>query len=442
MTKIAKIGIVNLKAVSKMEADFNGCSVIITAGNNKGKSTFLRSIPDRIRGEKADLILKQGEENGSGYLELTTGEKFEWEFNDKGKDKLTYITKEGYKVAVTKAIANKFFPPVFDIDNFLAAEPKKQSKMLQVLVGLDFSEIDLRYKAAYDERTDANRIVKEKEQLLSQYKVEPEKVEPVVLDDLLKEKDAVRAKLNKEYSDNKAQNDSLRTQYQNALEQERVRANAMRDENAKRVDKLVTCNRLLAELMEFGYKGNEVTDFINSLPQPEKYVATEIKEPTYIKEMPDDVEMKAIDAKIANATEINAKAQEYIVYRRLMDQLELARTKANDIDMKVKSIEQQKSAMVLGAKLPDGLAFTDDGITVDGLPLDKNQLSSSKIYITALRLASLNLGEVKSLYFDASTLDNNSLAEVEAWAKEKGLQLLIEMPDRSGGDIAYQLIQE
>jgi len=205
MTKISKIRIKNLKAVSKMEADFNGCSVIITAGNNKGKSTFLRSIPDRIRGEKADLILKQGETEGSGYLELTNGEKFEWELNAKGKDKLIFTTKEGYALGVTKAIANKYFPPVFDIDTFLAAEPKKQSKMLQVLVGLDFSEIDLRFKSAYDERTDANRIVKEKEQLLAQFKVEPEKVAPVVLDDLLKEKEVVRAKLNNEYSNNKSE---------------------------------------------------------------------------------------------------------------------------------------------------------------------------------------------------------------------------------------------
>lgn len=32
-----------------MEADFKGCSAIVTGGNNKGKTSFLKGIVDRIR---------------------------------------------------------------------------------------------------------------------------------------------------------------------------------------------------------------------------------------------------------------------------------------------------------------------------------------------------------------------------------------------------------
>lgn len=92
--------------------------------------------------------------------------------------------------------------------------------------------------------------------------------------------------------------------------------------------------------------------------------------------------------------------------------------------------------------MPEGFCFDDDGITYKGLPFNKESLSSSAIYIAALKLAALGLGEVKMLHFDASYLDKNSLAEIEDWAKENDLQLLIERPDFDGGEIEYQLISK
>ena len=96
-------------------------------------------------------------------------------------------------------------------------------------------------------------------------------------------------------------------------------------------------------------------------------------------------------------------------------------------------------AMIKSAPLPEGFGFTDDGITYNKLPFTREQLSSSGIYIAALKLASMNLGEVKTLHFDASFLDKNSLADIEKWANDNGLQLLIERPDFEGGEIEYEL---
>ena len=90
--------------------------------------------------------------------------------------------------------------------------------------------------------------------------------------------------------------------------------------------------------------------------------------------------------------------------------------------------------------MPDGFGFDDDGITYNGFAFNKEQLSSSGIYIAALKLAALGLGEVKTLHFDASFLDKNSLAEIETWANDNNLQLLIERPDFEGGEIEYQII--
>src|ERR1035437_5655554 len=100
-TKTKKITVTNFKAISALEIDFNGCTGIITGGNNKGKSSLLRGITDRIRGLKPELIVKQGEKEGNGTIELTSGEKFMWEFDIEGTDKLIFVTKDGYKTKVT-----------------------------------------------------------------------------------------------------------------------------------------------------------------------------------------------------------------------------------------------------------------------------------------------------------------------------------------------------
>jgi hypothetical protein len=97
--------------------------------------------------------------------------------------------------------------------------------------------------------------------------------------------------------------------------------------------------------------------------------------------------------------------------------------------------------MIESAKFPKGVSIDSKGITIDGLPLERTQISTSKLYTTALRIAAMNLGEVKTLYFDASFLDRKTLEEIEKWANEIGLQLLLERPDWNGGEIKYELIQ-
>lgn len=74
--------------------------------------------------------------------------------------------------------------------------------------------------------------------------------------------------------------------------------------------------------------------------------------------------------------------------------------------------------------------------------LDKNAQSSSAIYIAALKLASMKIGKVRTLHFDASYLDKNSLNQIEEWANENDLQLLIERPDFDAGDITYKVIRD
>lgn len=183
--KIKKIEVQNFKAVSDKELNLNGCSAIITAANDSGKTSILRGLVDRFKSEKPEIIVKEGEEKGFNNIELTDGSRIEWNFTDKS-ERFAYVTKDGVKqtTGVISAIGEKYFGRKFDIDSFLNSSPKQQEKELQSIVGIDFSDIDERYKQAYDERTEANRELK---RIASQKVEAPEAVKEPDIDSIKKE---------------------------------------------------------------------------------------------------------------------------------------------------------------------------------------------------------------------------------------------------------------
>jgi hypothetical protein len=444
MSKIQKISVSNLKAISNLEIDFKGCTAIITGGNNKGKSTFLHGIVDRIRGIRPELIVKQGKKEGSGTIELTSGEKFLWEFDVEGTDKLTFLTKEGYKTKVTKEIVARFFPPSFDIDKFLNSPPKDQSKQLQKIVGIDFTEIDNRYKLAYDDRTEKNREAERFHVKLSQM-LECEKVDPVDLTELQKQKETERARLNALYKKNKEANDLLRETWNK--EKDKINKEVSEHNKVQAENRVVynQCFDAMNLLIANGFESEELDAFVKTKGAAilGVKVASDLypKEPIYKDEMPDDKNLQEIDAKILTASETNSKAKAYADYMAYKKSTQDAAVEAKDADIKVKAIEEERENLIKSANMPTGISFTTEGITVDGFPLDKSQISSSKLYCAALRIASMNIGEVETLHFDASFLDKNTLSEIEEWAMENNLQLLIERADYDAGDIRYELIE-
>ena len=443
MSKIRQIKISNFKSIEEFEADFKGCTAIVIGANNSGKTSFLRGIPDRLRFIRPDVMVRQGEKEGKGEMILTTGERFVWEFDVQGRDKLTYFTNDGLKQSVTTDIGRKFFPKVFDIDKFLQSSPKEQVKQLQVIVGLDFTNIDERYAKAYNYRTERNREAELYHAKLTKM-LKVDQVEFVALTELQQRKENEKERIAGEYRQNKASNDKRRDEWNKEKErisQDCIEHNTRQKRQIQIADQ---CRNALRILTENGYTGLEVAAFVAQLEDqvlPAKDARELPAEPTYIPEMPDSSELEKIDAAIFRASEINAAAQKYKDYIDHKNATEKAKDIAKQADEAVRSIEEERRQMIESVNMPKGISFGPDGILVDGLPLDKNQLSTSKLYCAALRIASMNLGEVKTLYFDASFLDRNTLGEIQAWADENDLQLLIERPDFDAGEMRYEIIE-
>lgn len=442
MSKIKTITLKNFKAIAEQNASFNGCSAIITAGNNKGKTSFLRGIVDRIRFIRPEVKVRQGEKEGSGELELTDGSKFVWKFDDGKKDTLQFITHDGSKKSVTRELGARFFPTVFDIDKFLSLTPQKQTEELQKILGIDFSDINARYKTAYDERTEAKREYESQKAKLESMGEVPE-VMPVDLTELQSKKAGERMRLNVLYESNVRTNQTTRKAWEQECRRIDEECQVFNEAEAAKSQKCNDAIEALSILECCGYNGREVATFIDELKssiQPHKTPEFP-KEPTYIAERPDDAELQEIDNQIITASETNQKAMQYTAFVNQKKHVEDCKSIAMKHHENVQDIEAERAKMIESVQMPKGIEITPDGITVDGLPLDRNQISTSKLYCSALRIASMNLGEVRTLYFDASFLDKNTLSEIEQWASANDLQLLIERPDFDGGEITYTLIE-
>ncbi len=408
MSKIKKISVENLKAISELSVDFKGATCIITGRNNSGKTSFLRSLADRLRGIRPDIILKQGEKDGFYEMELTTGEIFRWEFDKKKSgEKLIYISERNIPSAVTKDISRHYFPPVFDVDEFLNSAPAKQKKTLQALTGIDFTEFDKLYKDAYDQRTFRNKQYAE-EKARGEYVERNLPDEPISTETL--EKEIARID---------AHNMQFKT-----LE---IRVH---DKSTQRYEIIKEIERLQDVIKNLDVKRLELETQINA---GGKWIADEKNKP---KENAAELQKQLSDIKQQNEyIRLNnaAKLQQEKI-KKAKDQADLA-------DFEVKKLEVEKLEVIKNASMPEGFGFSDEGITYNGFEFNRQTLSSSGIYIAALKLAALGLGEVKTLHFDASTLDKVSLELIEKWADENDLQLLIELVDRSAGEIVYELVE-
>lgn len=410
MSKIKNIYVGNMRSITESELNLNGCTAIITGGNNKGKSTIAKALIERLRGIKNELIVRQGEKEGYYEMELTTGEKLIWNIKEDGKEKLTFITERNIKSSLTKDIARHYFPPVFDVDEFLNETPSKQRAILEKISGLDFTDVDRQYNAAYEERTWANKKLEEAK--VKYIKFEPEWVDEVrSTEELENELNGIEAhnltyvgikeKLNEKKIKKISNNESI----------DEIKEQIVRLQNS--IIKIETENSKLAEEI---FKGEIWIEEEKNKPKPPA-LAIQLKE-------------KIEDIK---------KNNEAVRLGKEFEKAELNAKEAND---EVKKIISDKEEMIRLADLPEGFGFNNEGITYCNLPFNKKNLSSSSIYIAALKLAVRGLGEVRAIHFDASFLDKNSLEQIMNWAESNNLQLLIERPDFEGGEITYQIIEK
>jgi DNA repair exonuclease SbcCD ATPase subunit len=366
----------------------DGKSVTVEGKNGVGKSSFIDAIWIALTGKDIpEEPIKKGEDSAKIGLTIKSddGSQFivERKFTKSGGT-LTVRTEDSANFkSPQKFLDDRIGKISFDPFEFVNMQPREQKKFLMELLGIDLNEIDSKKKI----------LLSEKEGITKQYTnlVEELKKLPAITEEL-KEISAkeVIDKFNK--------------------------ANKARDnvkENQSRIDYLIKT-------------GNEISKNIADLNIRLKNINEEMDERLQENlEIPEIADLETEIQKINLHNEIvKQQAVTKSKHKNLQELIEKGKNKAAEL----KEIEEKRLKLISSAKMPiDGLSFSEDGLTFEGLPFTEEQLSTAKLIETGIKISialnpALRIMRIK----DGSLLDNETLEIIKKSAKDSDYQLFIE----------------
>jgi len=394
--KIIELQAENIKRLKVVRIVPKDNVVIVGGENGAGKSTVLDSIAMLFGGKDQvpEVPVRLGQLGGSIRAKTDTGLKLERSFSVGKGTTLKFTGADGKAVPSPQTVLDNLYSAVtFNPLEFAGQEPPKQSATLRRIVGLDFSMLDAERARVYQERETSGRVLSQARARLAAMP-EPAADAPdkeVSVADLMAEKEAADG-INLDHA-------QVRRRY----DQARIRT----EEQARAVEDLKK-RLFVAEDLYAGLKKTE-----NSAQNDVAALADDIDTAPIVKKITGSESInRAVWAKWARAKEQDSVSR--------MEGERLALTSA------IEDIDAKKAKALSEAKWPiEGLGFSDDGVTYNGLPFDQASQSERLRVSVAIGIA-LNPTLRVLLIRDASLLDKASMKTLYALAEEHDVQLWIE----------------
>lgn len=408
---IKKLELSNFQVIEKFEREFEGNVYFVTGDNELGKSTLLKAIGILLTGER-DEVLRNGTDKGFAKMIVgDDGEEFDVElkFTEKNpRGTLTIKQKSSGMQTDNVTMLQKIFGyQDFDAVEFAswsetAEGRRKQIAVVKSLLPADIikeiEDIDSKVADLKSERTGVNRDVKtfgtlcdnakkncpaDMEQyskpmdiayLMEQQKQQAQLIEKAKSVRMAKEQRTKelseisnRVEYAKEIYNNTLQDidtevEEAKRAYEKAVEQAKIsRENAKKnlDERLESIEsdrqdiqrRLDNCNTWLTEYEKSNPENNDTEKLLN-------------------------------EAKVHN--ERHNAVKEYNEKKKQYDEV---KAKADKLDAELDDLSAKRNTIINHAQLPiEGLSFTEEGITLNGIPFADGHVSDSQKMEVACRL--------------------------------------------------------
>lgn len=396
-----EFGVENFMRVKTVIVRPSGPVVELSGRNKQGKTSVLRALVSVFAGRDSlpGKPIRKGETESRVWTvlgrdkapELTIEEVLTLKEGDEPVGRKLIVTPaDGRKFPTPQAVLDRLYDPIaFAPFEFVRKKPAEQLEIVKGLVaGFDFEATAAARKAAFDERTITGR---DRERALALYNSiivpagTPEK--PVDVSALAVElRDAMRA--NAEVQERQRRRDDAAAQIEAKRDEaERTRARAATLDTE--------ADTLEARLSE-----------AEPLPIPQ--------------------EVGPIEERMHNAEAINAGV------RKLQDR-EAARLAHRTAEAeyvrlteKIEGLDETKADAIAGANLPiPGLELTEDGLLLNGLPLD--QASGREKVEVGVRIGLAINPELKLIIVEeGALLDDDGMEMLESLAGKFGFLVVIE----------------
>ena len=408
--KIIELKAENYKRLSAVSIAPVDDVVILSGANDQGKSSVLDAIQAAIAGGRGTKDttepIRRGEEKAEVSLDL--GDLRIKRVLEPGKNRVEVTNADGAKYSSPQAMLDSLTGSLtFDPLEFARMQPKEQRATLLRLVDIpfDIDENDRQRVALVQAETEARQELRRAERTAEGLPAVPDGTpdEEVSATSLFQELN----KLNEEKRgiDRKREGTDA--------------ANAVYQESCEKV------LRLKLELKEI-QEGLQIAE--NSKKRRFDDWVLQKAELDLMK-YPDTSE---VEGKIAKLDETNKNIRQKKANAIAQDSLNAATIAAADAKKKVAAHDKARADALAAAEFPvDGLGFSEDGVTLNGLPF--SQASESQRIKTSVAMGmAMNPKLHVMLVRDGSLLDSKRMGEIAAMAREKAWQLWVEKVDETG----------
>lgn len=450
---IKRLELLNFQVIEKFEAEFNGNVYFVTGDNELGKSTLLKAIGALLTGERDD-VLRNGASKGFAKMVVgDDGEEFDvslsfTENNPRG----TLTIKQKSTGMATNNVS--MLQRIFGYQDFDAVEFSRWSetadgrrKQIAVVKSLlpeqvrnRIAEIDETVTTMKAERTGVNRDVKTFAAMYESIEKQlvPGDVEkyaaPVDVTELM-ERQQTNAQLIEKAK-------TVRAMLAQRTEQLAAIPGEIDAENNRYQCELATIDRrvadakaayekAVAEVEKARKESAEIHDGEIAAIEQRRKDYTDRKtnaEQWLAKYEQNNPEKTNVPELLAKAEAHNKKYSLVEQYKEKKQQYEAVKAKAEQMDSDIDKLASERAGLIASAELPiAGLSFTDDGLTLNGIPFVPGKVSDSQTMEIAAKLVIASNPKVKVFRIArGESLGQKRLETIIDIAKRNGYQGFIE----------------
>jgi len=427
--KILEVHIKNFRNLESVDQVLNGSSILLIGENAIGKSNFMKAIEGVLTDTFGESPLMKGKKEG--HIEVITGEDgqkyiFEAKFKE-GTDKvtLTVTGPDGLRSKAKSAIGAIVGEVEFDIFKFVEMSKTTKGRKEQVEIVKSFFPDDIKQQlkkyenhvqSAYDDRTELNRKIKDKEGAVSQMDITGDTVkkykEPLSVD-------AISAKI--EEADKHNANVQKAN---NAL----AAANSTEERLANRIESL---EKELSELkVERTTNAETMVKVQDWLDAPKNAL---IPKDALMEQLKSVNDHNIMHERVKNAEKVYAELKE--LKEEAEDLTIKIETERQAISDTIKSMEEQMPIA--------GLSFSEDSLLYNGMPVDESTMSTSEIMMLGARLKIAKNPNVQVLFIEGGeSLGQAKFDELKAMCNEYDFQLIMEQMERGVEELKIEFIPE
>jgi hypothetical protein len=149
-------------------------------------------------------------------------------------------------------------------------------------------------------------------------------------------------------------------------------------------------------------------------------------------DIPEAIDLTPLEQRLEEAEAINAQHRAYVERQAAVRAVEMKELEAQALTDRLAARDAERAAVIQAAAFPvPGIGLTEDGVTLNGLPLDQAS-SAEQLRLSAAIGMALNPQLRVMVIRDGSLLDEDSLQLLTEAAAAEDFVLLVETVDTSG----------